>query len=123
MDPNASLRNEILASRATRAVVHSDGEGRVLGVWGDGFETRLPSSIDLAEALDLAAAASERFGQSQGFGSAQTAVYFYEKAIVVAGVSRGGANLAVIAEASANVGLLLTQIRRLLAEWVSDRAD
>jgi hypothetical protein len=109
-NPTSDLRESILATPHTRAVLRTDKRGTVLSV--DGI------SEDEARALgtraDLALAAVRRLGRTQNLGAPRTLLVEFEEALLVSGAAADGSEVVVLAGREANVGLLLSRLRRLL---------
>jgi len=112
MDAAEKARADLLAMPSTRAIVYTDGDGRVLRAHGRGGLDAAP----LGEGLDLVSAALEALGRGRGLGEPRSAVLMFSEAMVVVGPLPSGERVAVVAGADANLGLLLSQFRGLLAE-------
>lgn len=101
-------RMAILAIAHVRAIVRTDGRGQVLSVDGDEGAARA-----VAERLDVARAAWERFGVVSGLGRASTQVIELAEGLVLCGACKSG-QVAILAGREATVGLLLSKLRRLV---------
>jgi hypothetical protein len=106
---NATVVADILGFEYARAVIFTDGQGRVL-FCGGSRET----AADTAEALDVALSALAQGGQALGMGELDVSVWLYRSGTVVAACS-GGLRAVVLARANANLAQLLSHIRRIFA--------
>lgn len=111
MDPAEKARGDLMAMPTTRAIVYTDGDGRVLRAYERGGLDAAP----LGEGLDLLTAALDALGRGQGLGEPRSAVLMFTEAMIVVGPLASGERVAVVARADANLGLLLSQFRGLLA--------
>jgi hypothetical protein len=107
----------LLSSPETRGLVRTDGCGKPLSVSGlDDGEAR-----SIAERADLMLAATTAFGRATALGAPATVVIDYQRAVVVVGVHTWGEHVIVLGAEGANVGLLLSRLRRLLASDAHER--
>lgn len=111
MDPAEKARGDLMAMPSTRAIVYTDGDGRVVRAYEKGGLAAAP----LGEGLDLLTAALGALGRGRGLGEPRSAVLMFTEALVVVGPLASGERVAVVAGVDANLGLLLSQFRGLLA--------
>lgn len=111
------LLTSLLSSPDTRGLVRTDGRGNALSIAGLGDD----EARFLAERADLLLAATGTFGAASGLGTAAVLVVEYQRAVVVAGVHAWGEHVIVVGAEGANVGLLLSRLRRLLASDSHER--
>jgi hypothetical protein len=93
-----------------RAVLFTNGKGRALHV--DGRDGHSPG---LAKLADVAHAALARTGAALQLGRVEVSACIYkEGALLLAG--SGKIRVAVLADAGANLGTLLNQVRRIFGK-------
>lgn len=112
-DPTAPLVDALLAAPTTRFVLLTDGAGAPR--YARGREGETPAALSLA--ADIAVGALGHFARTQGFGEVRLSFVLCQGATVVLGALRGGAALTVVAEAEANLGLLLNACRKAQAAF------
>lgn len=116
-ESNDELHAALAAAPTTRAFLRTDGKGRALACTG----LEAPAAQRLAERLDLAIAGVRTLGRAGELGAPATLVFEYAEARVFAGIHPWGEHVVVVGDASANVGLYLSRLHRLLARDVRDR--
>lgn len=104
---NDDILRELLALQYVRAVVFTNGSGRALHV-----NRRRSTPAELAKVADLALGALERAGTALQLGRLEVNACVYQEGVVVS-TSAGSMRAVVLADAGANLGTLLNQVRRL----------
>lgn len=90
-----------------RGVVFTDGQGQVVHRQG-----RLELTRDMSEYLDMSLASMEQSGLALAMGELQVGVCMFSSGTVISAASQG-LRVSVLADGSANLGQLLTQVRRV----------
>lgn len=104
---NDEILRELLALQYVRAVVFTNGRGRALHV------NRLRSTPPgLARVADLALASLAQAGSALQLGKLEVNACVYQEGVVLL-AGTGALRVAVLADAGANLGTLLNQVRRL----------
>lgn len=110
---HASWDEDVVADIAgfdyVRAVVFTDGQGVIMHRLG-----RLSLTRELAESLDMSLACMQQTGLALGVGELQIGVGIFETGTTIAASARG-VRVTVLAESNANLGQLLSQMRRVFA--------
>lgn len=101
------MLKEVLALPYVRAVVFTNGRGRALHV-----NRRRTTPEALAKVADVALAALSQAGAALQLGRLDVSACVYEEGVVVLS-GAGSLRVAVLAEAGANLGTLLNQMRRI----------
>lgn len=104
---NDDILRELLALQYVRAVVFTNGSGRALHV-----NRRRSTPPGLAKVADVALAALSQAGTALQLGRLEVNACVYQEGVVVL-TSAGPVRVAVLADAGANLGTLLNQVRRL----------
>jgi hypothetical protein len=104
---NDDILRELLALQYVRAVVFTNGVGRVLHL-----NRRRATPPGLAKAADIALAALAQAGTALQLGRLEVNACVYQEGVVVL-TSAGAVRVAVLADAGANLGTMLNQVRRL----------
>lgn len=102
----------LLSTPHARALLRTDRRGAL--VRGEGMPPR--DAEHLAERIDLALAAVTALGRAAGLGGVTTVVLELDDGLLVAGRAADARHVAVLAGREANVGLLLSRLRRVLAD-------
>ena len=110
------LSAALIAAPTTRAFLRTDGRGGL--VVSTGLEVDV--ATELAERIDLAIASTTMLGRGR-FGPPTTLIIEFEGALLLAGVQSWGEHVVVLVEAGANVGLVLSRLRRLLSRDARER--
>lgn len=90
-----------------RGVVFTDGQGQILHRQG-----RLELGRDTSESLDMLLSATEQTGLALAMGELQVGVGIFSSGMLISAASRG-VRFTVLADGSANLGQLLSQVRRV----------
>jgi hypothetical protein len=107
---NDEILRELLALQYVRAVAFTNGRGRALQV----NEKRATPS-GLAKLADLARAALTQAGDALQLGRVEVNACIYQEGVVLL-AGTGAVRVAVLADAGANLGTLLNQVRRLFRQ-------
>ncbi|RYZ02659.1 MAG: hypothetical protein EOO73_30840 [Myxococcales bacterium] len=105
---NDEILRELLALQYVRAVAFTNGNGRALHV-----HRRRSTPAGLVKIADVALAALAQAGKSLQLGRLEVSASVYQEGVLVL-TSAGAVRVAVLADAGANLGTLLNQVRRLL---------
>lgn len=107
---NTQVVGEIMASKSTHAVILTDSNGRVLHC-----EHRQDMPEQLGELLDVTRSMYSKIGQKFGLGELKvsTASYGHGTLVWALGVDCA---VAVVGSNEANLGQLMSQVRRLFSE-------
>ena len=100
---------DIASLSYVRAVVFTDGLGQVIHRQG-----RSDLGRDTSEYLDMSSAAMAQTGLALAMGDLQVGVGIFTSGTVITACSRG-LRVTVLADGSANLGQLLSQVRRVFA--------
>ncbi|HEX6242849.1 MAG TPA: hypothetical protein VFZ61_18175 [Polyangiales bacterium] len=98
---------DIAALNYVRVVVFTDGQGLIVHRQGGSELAR-----DTSEYLDMSLAAMEQAGVALAMGELQVAVGVFASGTVISASSHG-LRVNVLADGSANLGQLLSQVRRV----------
>jgi len=113
------LSAALIAAPAIRAFLRTDGRGTLLS--STGLEPE--AAAHLAERVDLAVAAATALGNGGRLGTPSTLVFEFGESLLLAGVHSWGEHVVVVGAAGANVGLVLSRLRRLLSRDAQDREN
>lgn len=113
------LAEQLFASPLARVVAITDGAGtaRVIRARSGDADPMLSLSSDVTSAT------LSEFAARQRFGSLRQAVVFCSDATVVLHALHDGTTLLLVADADANLGLLLSTCRTALAAFVEGGSD
>jgi hypothetical protein len=106
---NASVVADILGFEYARAVLFTDGQGKLLFSGGN-----LQASVDFAELADVALAALNQAGQGLNLGDLETSIWLCRNGTVVS-TTANGIRAVVLAQPNANLAQLLSHVRRVFA--------
>ncbi|MFT3927607.1 MAG: hypothetical protein QM778_34065 [Myxococcales bacterium] len=107
---NTSVVADILGFEYARAVLFTDGQGKLLFSGGS-----LQATVELAEAADIALAALNQGSQALNFGELDTSIWLCRQGTVVSTSSSQGVRALVLAQPNANLAQLLSHVRRVFA--------
>lgn len=116
MGAGVEIVDALLASPTTRVVMITNGVGEPAVCRA---REGAPGAA-LAVGADIAAAALAHFATAQGYGGVKVSFLLCQEATVVLGSLRDGRALAVVAEATSNLGLLLNACKKALADYEGD---
>jgi hypothetical protein len=108
----SEFKSEAFLNKAIQLLVHTDGDGQLLDCSG---ETSV-SGETVAEGIDVARGALDALADALKLGELTTSLVFYKKGFLVLGTSPKGENVAVMAYDGTNAGLVLAQLRSLIAQ-------
>lgn len=111
MDSTVEMADALLTLPTTRLVLITNGAGTQRLLRGQ----ENASAGEMAFGADVASAALHHFAARQGFGDIKLAFLLCQGAMVVINSLRDGGVLTVVAEAEANLGLLLNACKKALA--------
>ncbi len=107
-DWDASVVADILGFEYARAVLFTDGNGKILFRGGVEEVTN-----ELAETAEIALSAVGQAGPLLSMGELDISVLLYRRGTLVAASSPSGLRAIVLAQANANLGQLLSHVRRI----------
>ncbi len=107
---NARVLGDMLASSATQAVVFTDTNGRIVHC-----DLRREMPEGFAEFLDCVLSAQAGAGERFGLGKPTISASLFDGGTLVWGRGSSGA-VAVLASGRANLGQLISQVRRVFPE-------
>lgn len=109
---------QLFQAQSARIVAATDGAGKPLVVRARAGE----SDAGLYLGAEVIGAALAQFAARQQFGALKQAVMLCQGATVVLNATRDGGLIVVVADAGANLGLLLMTCRTALSEHVTEGA-
>jgi hypothetical protein len=107
---DASVVQDVLAT--ADVLLCTDCHGRVVRVHGG---VGIDEAQEMAPALDLAIAALRQLGQRHETGELEATLFMFRGRLVAVAETPDSGRVTVLADASVQPGLLLSQVRRLIS--------